>query len=184
LLLLQHSGWQNPLFWQSLWAIAQQVLPMTDPISLTPLAQQAILKQFRRYYALLVVLLAGVSILGVAWHWSLPKTYASGAPFGQAVLILLAAAVLITLISFFFQDRSVQSLLKQPNIMRKFGIVPFGLRFYAQNLAIAIALSLIGFYPLLLLFFFFAHYPIVLWLMPYHLILGFVLGWVIKQQLL
>lgn len=31
-----------------------------------------------------------------------------------------------------------------------------------------------GFYPLLL--FFFAHYPIVLWPMPYHLILGFALG--------
>jgi hypothetical protein len=157
---------------------------MTEPIPLTPLAQQSILKQFRLYYAVVVVLLAGISILGVAWHWSLPKSYANGAPFGQAVLILLAAAVLINLISFFFQDRYVQSLLKQPNILREFAIIPFGLRFYAQNLAIAIALSLIGFYPLVLLFFFFAHYPIVLWLMPYHLILGFVLGWVIKRQLL
>ncbi|HSM80311.1 MAG TPA: hypothetical protein VLS96_01435, partial [Nodosilinea sp.] len=86
--------------------------------------------------------------------------------------------------SFFVQDRYVQRLLKQPNSLREFGIIPFGLRFYAQNLAIAIALSLIGFYPLLLLLFFFAHYPIVLWLMPYHLILGFGLGWVIKRQLL
>ncbi|MFQ4138010.1 hypothetical protein PGN35_016970 [Nodosilinea sp. PGN35] len=157
---------------------------MTEPISLTPLAQQSILKQFRLYYGLLVVLLAGMAIVGVAWQWSLPKANANGVPFGQGALILLAAAVLVNLISFFFQDRYVQSLLKQPNILREFAIVPFGLRFYAQNLAIAIVLSLIGFYPLLLLLFFFAHYPIVLWLMPYHLILGFVLGWVIKRQLL
>jgi hypothetical protein len=100
------------------------------------------------------------------------------------VLVLLVAAVMINAISFFFQDRYVQGLLKQPNILREFAIIPFGLRFYAQNLAIAIVLSLIGFYPLLLVLFFFAHYPIVLWLMPYHLILGFALGWVIKRQLL
>ena len=157
---------------------------MTEQVPLTPLAQQAILKQFRLYYVWLVVLLAGISILGVAWHWSLPKSYANGASFGDAVLVLLVAAVVINLISFFVQDRYVQRLLKQPNSLREFGIIPFGLRFYAQNLAIAIALSLIGFYPLLLLLFFFAHYPIVLWLMPYHLILGFGLGCVIKRQLL
>ncbi|PSN12341.1 hypothetical protein C7293_20550 [filamentous cyanobacterium CCT1] len=156
---------------------------MTEQMPLTPLAQRSILKQFRRYYALLVVLLAGISILGVAWHWSLPKDYANGAPFGQAVLILLVAAILINLLSFFIQDRYVQGLLKKPNIAREFRLVPFGLRFYAQNLAIAIAFSLIGFYPLLLLFFFFAHYPIVLWLIPYHLPLGFLLGGVIRQQL-
>ena len=84
---------------------------MTEQIPLTPLAQQFILKQFRLYYGLLVVFLAGISILGVAWHWSLPKANANGVPFGQGVLVLLTAAVLINLISFFFQDRYMQGLL-------------------------------------------------------------------------
>ena len=145
--------------------------------------QRAVLRQFRRAYAILVTGLAGLSMIAVAWHWSLPKPHAIGFPFGQASLVLLGAALLINGLSFYSQDLYVRRLLKAPNNSPEFSTVPFALRFYGINLAIALLFSLLGFYPLLMLVFFFAYYPIVFWLLPYHLLMGFVLGGLIQQRL-
>ena len=49
---------------------------------LTVQTQQAILAQFRVAYGWLIILFAGIVIVALAWHCSLPKSYASGVPFG------------------------------------------------------------------------------------------------------
>jgi hypothetical protein len=150
---------------------------------LTTQAQNAILRQFRVAYGVLVIFFVGAAIVAVAWHWSLPKDYASGFPFRRAALILLGAAVMVNGLSFFIQGRYLQGLLKQPDIASQFSVWKFALRFYGYNLAIAVAFSILGFYPLILVVFFFAQYPIIFWLLPYHLPLGFILGWMIQRQL-
>lgn len=156
-------------------------MPNVPPLSNQ--AQLAIWSQFKTGYGVLTVFCAGVAILAVAWHWSQPKSYALGVPFWQAVLILLVAALLVNGLSFYVQSRYVRGLLQRPQIAAEFSVLVFALRFYGYNLAIAILLSVLGFYPLLLLLFFFASYPIILWLLPYHLIIGLLLGWMIQRQL-
>jgi hypothetical protein len=150
---------------------------------LTNQAQRVILQQFRLAYGVLVIFFAGVAILAVAWHWSLPKDYATGFPFRRAALILLGAAVMVNGLSFFIQDLYLQGLLRQPDIASQFSVWKFALRFYGYNLAVAVAFSVLGFYPWIVLVFFFAHYPIVFWLLPYHLPLGLILGRLIQRQL-
>jgi hypothetical protein len=58
------------------------------------------LQQFRTTYGLLVICFAGLCILAVAWHWSLPKSYATGFPFRRAALMLLGAVVMLNGLSF------------------------------------------------------------------------------------
>jgi len=155
---------------------------MVEAQQLSAARRQTIQRQFRGAYGLLVVSFSTIAIAAVAWHWSLPKSYALGLPFGQAALILLGAAILINGLSFLIQDRYVRRLLRQPNITTQFSPLKFALRFYGYNLAVAIAFSLLGFYPWLVLVFFFAHYPIIFWLLPYHLLMGGVLGGWLQRQ--
>lgn len=151
--------------------------------SLPPSTRKAILRKFRWAYGVLVICLAGLSALALAWHWSLPKPWATGFAIGQAFLVLLGAALFINALSFYVQDRYVRRLLKRPGIATDFSVSQFGLRFYGYNLAIALLFALIGFYPWMLIVFFFAYYPIILWLLPYHLPMGWLLGWLIQRQL-
>jgi hypothetical protein len=143
----------------------------------------AILKRFRVSYLLWTLLFAALAIALVAWHWSRGTDFASGVPFRQSVPLLLAAAGLVNGISFYFQNRYVRHLLKQPKIAQTFQPGRFALRFYAINLAVALALSILGFYPLLMLLFFYWLYPVVFWLLPYHLITGAVLAQDIRRGL-
>lgn len=143
----------------------------------------AILKRFRVAYLLWTLLFAALAIAAVAWHWSRGTDFASGAPFRQSVPLLLAAAGLVNGISFYFQNRYVRHLLKQPEIAQTFQPGRFALKFYAINLAVALALSILGFYPLLLLLFFYWLYPVVFWLIPYHLITGAILGAILAQDI-
>lgn len=145
--------------------------------------RQVIQHRFQRAYGGLVAVLAGLAIATMAWHWSLPKSYATGLPFGYAALILLGSAILVNGLSFFIQNRFVRNQLKRPHITTQFSVPRFALRFYGYNLAVAIALSLFGFYPLIVVVFFYAQYPIIFWLLPYHLLLGFLLGSLIQRQL-
>lgn len=156
---------------------------MTELPPLTPLAQMAILRQFRTAYGILIVFFAGLSIVLVAWHWSLPKAYSTGFAFGRAAFLLLGAAILLNGLSFFVQHRYVQGMLQRPEIAAEFSVLGFALKFYGVNLAIAVVLSVLGFYPWLWLVFFFVHYPIAFWLLPYHLPMGLLLGWMIQRQL-
>jgi hypothetical protein len=150
---------------------------------LTPATRKAIQRHFRRAYIPLVTFFASVAIAATAWHWSLPKGTATGFSWQQAGLILLGAAILINGLSFFIHDRFVQRLLKRPHIKTQFSVWNFALRFYGYNLAIAVLFSLIGFYPLIVVVFFFVVYPIMFWLLPYHLIMGFLLGQLIQRKL-
>lgn len=143
----------------------------------------AILKRFRVSYLWWTLLFAALAIALVAWRWSRGTDFANGVPFRQSLPILLAAAGLVNGISFYFQNRYVHHLLKQPEIAQTFQPARFALRFYAINLAVALALSILGFYPLLLLLFFYWLYPIIFWLIPYHLITGAILGREIRQGL-
>ncbi|RMF70525.1 MAG: hypothetical protein D6742_00020 [Cyanobacteria bacterium J069] len=147
------------------------------------LSRLAILKRFRVSYWLWTLIFSGVAIAAVAWHWSLGTPYANGIPVRQSLPILLIASFLVNGISFYFQNRYVRHLLKQPNLAQTFQVGRFALRFYLINLAVAIALSVLGFYPLLLLLFFYWIYPAILWLIPYHLIMGAILGREIRQAL-
>ncbi|GAB4462289.1 MAG: hypothetical protein OHK0037_12970 [Elainellaceae cyanobacterium] len=142
-----------------------------------------ILQRFRVSYLLWTLLFAALAIAAVAWRWSRGTDFANGVPFRQSLPILLAAAGLVNGISFYFQNRYVRHLLKQPEIAQTFQPARFALRFYAINLAVALALSILGFYPLLLLLFFYWLYPMMVWLIPYHLITGAILGREIRQGL-
>ena len=161
----------------SKFAMVENLPPLTNS------AQRAILRQFRLAYGVIVIFFAGVAIGAVAWHWSLPKAYATDFPFRRAALILLGAAVMVNGLSGFIQDRYLQRLLRQPDIASRFSVGKFTLRFYGYNLAVAVAFSILGFYPWMVTIFFFAHYPILFWLLPYHLPMGLILGQMVKQQL-
>jgi hypothetical protein len=144
-----------------------------------PLSSQARLhlqQRFRKLYLGLTIGLAGVAIAAVAWHWNQPKSYALGFTYTQSVPILLVAAILVNGIAFYFQDRHVRSLLKRPNVAADLQTTRFALRYYLYHLATAVVLSVVGFFPLLVLLFFYWIYPIVFWLIPYQLIAGFILG--------
>lgn len=145
----------------------------------------AVLKRCRVSSLLWTLLFAALAIAAVAWHWSRGTDFANGVPFRQSVPILLAAAGLVNGISFYFQNRYVRHLLKQPEIAQTFQPGRFALRFYAINLAVARHYQflglILGFYPLLL--FFYWLYPIIFWLIPYHLITGAILAQDIRRGL-
>lgn len=114
-----------------------------------------ILHRLRIFYGILTVVFAGLSISLIALNWQQPKNYGLGFPHYWSMPILLIASVLINGISFYFQNRYIYRLLQRPHIATNFRIIVFALRFYLYNLATAIALSILGFFPLLYLFFFY-----------------------------
>lgn len=150
-------------------------------LSLTSQTRSDLQSRFRRRYLLLTSVLAGLSLAAVAWHWSQPKSYALGIPYHQSVPILLVAALLVNGIAFYFQDQYVRNLLKRPNIVAEFRTSSFALRYYLVHLATAIVLSVVGFFPLLALLFFYWIYPVVFWLIPYQFIAGIILGRDLEQ---
>lgn len=151
--------------------------------SLSSAQRSAILTRVQTLHVLLTLLFASLTIGCVAWHWHQPKSYALGIAYSQSVPVLLVASLLVNSISYYFQQRYVRNLLGRSSIVSEFRIVPFALRFYFYNLATAIGLSVLGFMPLFLLLFFYWIYPIALWLVPYHALIGMLLGWDIKRGL-
>jgi len=146
--------------------------------------RHAILQQFRRSYLLWNGLLSGLAIAILVWYWQQPTGDRLGfVAYTQSIPILLIASLLIHGISFYFQDRYTRNQLRRPNIAMEFRVLLYTIRFYLYNLAIAVLLSVVGFYPLLALLFFFWIYPVLLWLIPYHLLSGAILGWEIKRRL-
>ncbi len=142
-----------------------------------------ITQQLRRLYLTLVLFFGSLTLILVAWHWQQPKTYALGFSYQQSFPILLIASFLINSISYYYQDRYVRRLLQRENIRQDFNLITFTLRFYLYNLGIAIILSLIFFLPLFYMLFFYWIYPMVCWFIPYHLIMGVLLGGKIQQSL-
>lgn len=147
------------------------------------LPTRSLLLRLRNFYIVQAVLLTSLTIALVAWHWQQPKPYALGFSYQKSVPILLIAGVLINSISFYFQNRYIRTQLQQRQTSREFRVMPFALRFYAYNLAAAVGLSLIAIFPLIALLFFYWIYPIVFWLVPYHLLIGILLGQEIKRGL-
>lgn len=146
-------------------------------------AQRDFLRRFASRYGLWNGLLAAIATAGVAWHWAQPRQYYSGVPYSASVPMLLVANLVVNGISFYFQRRYVRSLLQRVSRAAQFQIARFALRFYLYNLAVAVGLSVVCFLPLFLTFFFFWIYPIAVWLVPYHLISGVMLGREIKHGL-
>jgi hypothetical protein len=146
-------------------------------------ARNAILNEFRTFYVFFTVLFASLTIAFLAWHWNQPKPYALGFPYIWSVPILLFASALVNGISFYFQHRYVRVLLQRPQIAAEFRLIPFTLRFYLYNLVTAIVLSALSIVPLIVLFFFHWIYPVSAWLLPYHLLIGTLVGWQIKLGL-
>ncbi len=128
---------------------------------------------FDRRYLLWGLPLCLLCLLVVAWHWSQPGRYSLGVPFLQAAGVLTGAAVLLNVPSFWLQRRDLQAQLLTGTPLVAWR---FTLRFYLINLGLAMALSVLLWQPLLLLLFFFRPYPIAFWLLPYHALLGFMLG--------
>jgi hypothetical protein len=131
------------------------------------------LSQFRSRYLLYVVLFGGLTALLVAWHWNQPRHGNLGFSYRQSLPILALAGLLVNGLSFYLQDRYVRRLLQRP---QNFRLGRFVLRFYLYNLVVALALSVLLFVPLLYLIFFYANYPVIFWLAPYHLLIGWLLG--------
>jgi hypothetical protein len=142
-----------------------------------------VLQRFRQHYIAYTALFSGVIILALAWRWSQPTGDALGFSYSRSLPILLVASVVVNGISFFFQDRYVRGLLRRPEIAAQFSTVRYALRFYLYNLIVAVALCIVLYLPLLYLIFFYVSYPIALWLIPYHLITGFLLGREIERVL-
>jgi len=112
-------------------------------------------------------------LLATAWHWSRPGAASEGVPFAQAASVLAMCALVLNLLSFWLQWRSLQ---RQLQAGRPFVAWKFALRFYLVNLGLAVALSMLLWRPLLLLLFFYRLYPVAFWLLPYHAMLGYWLG--------
>jgi hypothetical protein len=151
--------------------------------SLSPRSRAAILNRFRNLYIQLTLLFSLPIVAAIAWHWHQPRSGNNGFPYTYSISILPLACLVINVISFYFQRAYLRSLLQRPSIIREFSIISFTFRFYLYNLAVAIALSLISFYPLLITLFFFWIYPISFWLIPYHLAIGFIIAREIRRWL-
>lgn len=156
---------------------------MQDLPSISPRIRRAILDRFRISYLWLVLLFSVPIILAIAWHWHQPRDGNNGFPYTYSIPLLIFAGILINAISFYWQWNYLRSLLQRPDITREFRVIPFTFRFYLYNLATAIGLSIAGFYPLLIILFFFWIYPIIFWIIPYHLAIGFLLGRGIQRKL-
>jgi hypothetical protein len=151
----------------------------------SPLSSQARLELQQRFcqrYLVLTGVLTGLAIAGVAWHWNQPKSYGLGFSYAQSVPVLLVAAVLVNGIAFYFQYRYVHRLLRRAHPATDLQPARFALRYYFYHLATAVGLSVVGFFPLLALLFFYWIYPVVFWLIPYPLIAGFILGWDLEKE--
>ncbi|RZU02775.1 hypothetical protein [Rivibacter subsaxonicus] len=140
--------------------------PVADPTA-------ALLRDFDRRYLRWGLPLCLACLLAVAWLWSQPGKHNLGAPFWQAVQLLAAAAALLNLPSWWLQRRSLRAQLERA---APIGAWRFALRFWLINLALAVALSVLLWRPLLNLLFFFRLYPVAFWLLPWHAILGLMLG--------
>ncbi|MEG3437979.1 hypothetical protein V0288_12695 [Pannus brasiliensis CCIBt3594] len=156
---------------------------MQDLPSISPRTRRAILDRFRISYLRLVLLFSAPIILAIAWHWHRPRYGNNGFPYTYSIPILIFASILINAISFYFQGNYLRSLLQRTDIASEFRVISFTFRFYFYNLAAAIGLSIASFYPLLITLFFFWIYPVIFWLVPYHLAIGFLLGRGILEDL-
>lgn len=143
------------------------------PDSPRPASVAAVLAGFDRRYLRWGLPLCLVCLLAVSWHWSQPGPYTSGVPFIQAAGLLAMAALLLNVPSCWVQRRDLRAQLLSG---RPFSTGRFALRFYLINLGLALSLSALLWQPLLLLLFFYRHYPVVFWLLPYQALLGFLLG--------
>lgn len=147
--------------------------PVAVPDSPPPASVAAVLAGFDRRYVLWGLPLCLLCVAAVAWHWSRPGPGNDGLPFGQAAGVLLVAALLLNVPSFWLQRRDLRAQLLGGG---RPGPGLIALRFYLINLGLALALSLLLWQPLLLLLFYFRLYPIVFWLLPYQAVLGIMLG--------
>ncbi|HEY9762781.1 MAG TPA: hypothetical protein V6D07_09655 [Trichocoleus sp.] len=156
---------------------------MQSSSPLSPQTRTGILKRFRTLYIFLAILFSGISSVVLAWYWNQPRNGNDGFSYTASLPILLVSSLLINSTSFYFQNRYLRRLLRRPQIAVEFSTVSFVLQFYLFNLMSAIALSLVGLAPLLYLLFLFWIYPIILWLIPYHLLMGLFISWELERYL-
>lgn len=135
----------------------------------------AIVRQFRMRYWILAIFFTVLVSLLVAWIWSWPLPDSDGLAIRLTLPVLLFSGLLVNLISFFFQDRYVRRTLRASDVVARLASPSFTWRFYLISLLTGIVLGAVLYYPFLLLFFFYALYPIVAWLIPYQLIMAFML---------
>ncbi|MBC8163854.1 MAG: hypothetical protein H7Z42_21815 [Roseiflexaceae bacterium] len=147
----------------------------------SPEARVALLRRFRQRYFVLAAVFATITALVTGWFMNRPTSISNGLSWSVSLPILLVAAVLINSLSFLLQDVYVRRLLRHPEGVAGLNVAIFTLRFYLSNLAVAVALGALLYVPLLFLFFFYAPYPIISWLVPYHLLMGVVLGADLKR---
>jgi hypothetical protein len=148
---------------------------------ISPRTRLAILHRFRNLYVLLTVLFSIPMIGAIAFYWNQPRSGNNGFPYPYSLPILFLASLLINAISFYFQRRYLRSLLLR--LPREFRVITFTFRFYLYNLSVAIGLSILAFYPLLITLFFFWIYPIAFWFIPYHLAIGWIIGRDLQRNL-
>ena len=151
-------------------------------VSLLP-ARLALLRRFQRFYLLLAFLFSSLTLAVIAWQWQQGGANNNGLPYHMSVPLLGLASVLINTLSFYFQNRYTHRLFQHPGLADEFHRLRFGVRFYLYNLAAAVFLAVITFFPLLTLLFFDWIYPLILWFVPYHLLMGLVLGRTLQQGL-
>lgn len=99
------------------------------------------------------------------------------------MLPALGAAILVNSLSFLIQNRCVRTQPKRALVREQFAESRFALRFYGDNLTVAIARCISGFYPWIVVVFACASDPILFWLLPYHLLVGLPLGKLIQRHL-
>lgn len=145
--------------------------------------RRAIVLRFRKLYVVFTTVCAVATMLLVAGWWKQGDESASGFPYSASLPILFVAALVVNSCSFFFQDWYVRRMLRRPDIAADFSIIIFVAGFYLINFAVALVISIIFYIPLIYLLFFYAIYPIIFWLMPYHLLSGLFLGRDIRRGL-
>lgn len=143
------------------------------PPDLNPASAQAVVAAFDRRYLAWGLPMCLLCLLAMAWHWSRPGPDIAGVAFFRAAGLLALAALLVNLPSYGLQRRSLRAQLGNGKPLHMWR---FALRFYLINLGLAIALTVLLWRPLLLLLFFYRLYPIAFWLLPYHALLGLMLG--------
>lgn len=97
-------------------------------------------------------------------------------------MLYVCGALLSTLLSFPWQWRFLRRCLALSHESGRFDIPVFALGYYWRNLLISIVTAAIAAVPLVYLIFFLVGFPLMMMLVPVHLLSGFAIGFIASKS--
>lgn len=93
-------------------------------------------------------------------------------------MLYVCGALLSTLVSFPWQWRFLRRCISLSEEMGRFDVPVFALGYYWRNLLFSIITAAVTAVPLVYLIFFLVGFPLMMMLVPVHLLSGFIIGFI------